>query len=192
MGTNYYWYLDQELLQSANDMNSGSESTFAINVPDIVKTVYQTAAKHEYEANKEQGRWLAENDSVIKDFSYETGPVKVKALHIGKKSWGWCFGMHVYPGMIESYKDWLDVFSYGTIRNEYHDHIRKEEMIKIIDVDGKDGKTADHETKWKRADAKQDQYSGFDPEYWLWRRKLGYDWVAGNYKAVDYCLGHFS
>lgn len=192
MGTNYYWHLDQELLRSADNMDTGSEFTFMVNVPDIVRTIYQTAAQRELEYNKYYNKHLLENESVVKDFSYYAGNISVQALHIGKKSWGWCFGMHVYPSMIESYKDWLDVFSYGTIRNEYHDHIRKEEMIKIIDVDGRDGKIANYETRWKRADAKQDQYSEFDPEYWLWRRKLGYDWIFHRYKAVDYCLGHFS
>ena len=186
MGTNYYWHLDQELLRSPDVYRTND------NIPELVKNVYAIAKEREEEANEYRDNYLDENDSIVKDFSYLSGAIQVTALHIGKKSWGWCFGMHVYPGMIESYRDWLDVFSYGTIRNEYHDHIRKEEMIKIIDVDGKDGKTVTNETKWKRADAIQDQYSEFDPEYWLWRRKLVYDWVAGNYKAVDYCLGHFS
>lgn len=193
MGTNYYWYLDQELLQAAENMDPGCNFTFAINVPDIVKTVYQTAFRRQHEANTNRGDYLREDDFVVKDFSYEPGMIKVKALHIGKKSWGWAFGLHVYPDMLNTYQDWLDVFQYGTIRDEYNRVLRKCDMIKIIDVKGLDGTGIDEEKKVSRANAVQDQFSEFDPEYFLWRRKdSGYSWVSGRYKAVDYCLGHFS
>lgn len=186
MGTNYYWYLDQELLHSPELY------VFNDSIPEHVKEVYKTALKREDEANAECSSYLRENDSIVKDFSYEPGMIKVKALHIGKKSWGWAFGLHVYPDMINTYQDWLDVFQYGTIRDEYHRVLRRCDMIEIIDVEGLDGTGIDEEKKVSRANAIQDQYSEFDPEYFLWRRKPGYDWVAGRYKAIDYCLGHFS
>jgi len=54
-------------------------------------------------------------------------------IHIGKSSWGWCFGLHVIPEEgINDLPDWQSKWSEGTIKNEYGDVIDKEEMLSII------------------------------------------------------------
>lgn len=187
MGTNYFWYLDQELLRNPDLY------VFNDNIPSIVKEVYRQALREEDRANSERSGYLREDDSVVKGFSYETGPIKVKALHIGKRSWGWRFGLHVYPDLINSYHDWLEILPYGTIKNEYGEAIRKSQMVEIIDVDGLIGINADELIKEnRRGHVVKDPYTIYDNEYELFRRVTGNDYCCGSYKAVDYCIGYFS
>lgn len=186
MGTNYYWYLDQELLHSP-DIYRNNES-----LPSLVKKVYEVAQEREQDVNEYRDNYLDENDSIVKDFSYLSGAIQVTALHIGKRSWGWTFGMHVYPELVETYDQWVQLMPYGTIKDEYRDLLTTSQMLEIIDVDGLIGIEAEESVKRSRSQARQDQYSWFDQEYHLWRRVQDQAYVIGAHKAVDYCIGHFS
>lgn len=53
--------------------------------------------------------------------------------HIGKSSYGWCFGLHIYPDeRINSLEDWKLLFDSGEIYDEYGRRVSKDEMIDII------------------------------------------------------------
>jgi hypothetical protein len=187
MGTNYFWYLDQELLHCPDVYNSND------NIPDKVKNVYRQALKAEEESNSERSRYLKEDDFTVPHFSFETGPIKVKALHIGKKSWGWCFGLHIYPGLVDNYAEWLELFHYGAIKNEYGDTVTKSSMIEIIDINGLDGINQDQEKKDKRKSAPIiGPHTLYDDYYCLYRRIIDRQYCNASFQAVDYCLGCFS
>ena len=58
-------------------------------------------------------------------------------LHIGKSSYGWCFGLRVHPEEgIHSLSNWKDYWETnkdnGRIENEYHEVVSVEEMIEVI------------------------------------------------------------
>ena len=55
-------------------------------------------------------------------------------LHIGKSSWGWCFGLHVIPELgANSYEAWKKKWrSDGKIVNEYGESVTTTEMEAII------------------------------------------------------------
>ena len=52
-------------------------------------------------------------------------------LHIGKSSWGWCFGLHV-TDEIPSLEAWTKKFSDGVIKDEYGDAVTVEGMLDRI------------------------------------------------------------
>jgi len=59
----------------------------------------------------------------------------VQSIHIGKSSFGWCFGLHIIPELnIFSLDDWKREWSKDGvyIQNEYKEKISTEEMLKII------------------------------------------------------------
>ena len=57
-----------------------------------------------------------------------------RARHIGKSSAGWCFGLHVYPGEIETLENWRSGWSAFGVRiaDEYCDPVTPEKMLTII------------------------------------------------------------
>ena len=57
-----------------------------------------------------------------------------EAIHIGKRSSGWAFALHVIPGEIEGIEDWIAMFyrAGSSIVDEYGRSIVPYGMIKII------------------------------------------------------------
>ena len=54
-------------------------------------------------------------------------------LHIGKRSVGWYFILHIYPEKnINELVDWTSLFGQGEIFDEYGNKLDKEEMLEII------------------------------------------------------------
>lgn len=54
-------------------------------------------------------------------------------LHIGKKSYGWKFTMHIIPEQgINNLEDWKPILQKSEIRDEYGRPVTYDEMIKII------------------------------------------------------------
>lgn len=63
------------------------------------------------------------------------GHAETKQTHIGKQSFGWRFGLHVYPeDNINNLTDWVHVFAdtKGTILNEYGDELSPTDLVQII------------------------------------------------------------
>jgi len=61
----------------------------------------------------------------------ETG----EELHIGKKSYGWCFALHVIPEQnLNNLDDWIDILNgtYYEIINEYGDLLSLSQLLNII------------------------------------------------------------
>ena len=57
----------------------------------------------------------------------------VEELHIGKSSYGWCFGLHVIPEKgINSLEDWTRIWGDSSIWDEYQHPVSHEEMLEII------------------------------------------------------------
>lgn len=53
--------------------------------------------------------------------------------HIGKRSGGWSFALHVYPAEgINTLADWEKLWSAGVIENECGDLIGPQEMRRIV------------------------------------------------------------
>ena len=60
-------------------------------------------------------------------------------VHIGKSSFGWCFGLHIHPhDDIYNLSDWIERFDHpgSWIENEYGEVISKEEMLQWIRREG--------------------------------------------------------
>ena len=56
-----------------------------------------------------------------------------ESLHIGKSSMGWCFSLHVDPDEnINSLDDWVKLFEYESIVDEYSTVISTADMLKTI------------------------------------------------------------
>ena len=55
-------------------------------------------------------------------------------MHIGKSSWGWCFGLHVLPEQgLNTYLDWAAKWrGGGIIKDENENNITVEHMERII------------------------------------------------------------
>lgn len=65
-------------------------------------------------------------------------------LHIGKRSIGWYFILHIYPEKnINELIDWVSEFKNGNIFDEYGHQITANEMIEIIINDKIYGKKID-------------------------------------------------
>ena len=82
--------------------------------------------------------------------------------HIGKSSWGWCFGLHVYPEEgIHDLSDWIKLFEdrNNYIVDEYKNRISLTEMIDLITKrsaekplkDSTGGKSLEEFLKWNDA-----------------------------------------
>jgi len=56
-------------------------------------------------------------------------------MHIGKSSAGWCFSLHVEPGIINNLDDWRELFKKdgSFIKDEYGHNILVPEMLKEIE-----------------------------------------------------------
>lgn len=181
MGTNFYWYLDQELLYTAGVMDDND------SVPPLVKKVYTAAIQREVVANQGRNDYDRSDQYVIEDFRYYPGQISVSSLHIGKRSGGWTFGFHIYPSLgINLYSDWKVIFPYGQIKDEYGNPHTEYEFDKIIQEIGS--------SLWdKTKDRNNDMpYASLDPEYNLYRRNVG-EYCAGHGDGpYDYILGDFS
>lgn len=56
-----------------------------------------------------------------------------ESLHIGKSSFGWCFGLHVIPEEnLDSLEAWRARWPAGIIKDEYGETITPEEMLRVI------------------------------------------------------------
>lgn len=56
-------------------------------------------------------------------------------LHIGKSSWGWCFGLHVIPeNGLNALDDWLELLKQDNCKifNEYGELVSFQDLLAII------------------------------------------------------------
>ena len=113
-------------------------------------------------------------------------------LHLGKSSYGWCFGLHVHPEI--GLNDWPDIWShihYKTeedyeIRDEYGDAIDPALFFSIVwDRKGRPEKLFDEQ--WL-----EDNYATIGP-YGLARHALYPGHCIGHGDGpFDYIVGEFS
>lgn len=59
---------------------------------------------------------------------------QVEPLHIGKSSAGWCFALHVIPGVANNLLAWDTLMSApgAQIRDEYGDPVTHAQMLRVI------------------------------------------------------------
>ena len=117
-------------------------------------------------------------DELNKDYYLE--------LHIGKSSFGWHFGLCIYPELgINTFEDWCKLFDQFEIWNEYDEIVTKEDMV--ITISNRKTKypstaTKEEVEKWEK-EFIEDQNS-LDGYLWHNRVYRDYDdYLASNHAA---------
>jgi hypothetical protein len=124
---------------------------------------------------------------------FHCGKEEEPPLHLGKGSYGWCFGLHVYPE--DGINNWQQLWSridYLTqekdyeIRDEYGDFVENGKFFSIVwDRSGKPDRLFDKQ--WLR-----DNYAEIGP-YGLARHALLAGHCIGHGEGpFDYIIGEFS
>lgn len=99
-----------------------------------------------------------------------------EGVHIGKSSFGWCFGLKVCPwDNIYNLQHWIERFNIegSWIEDEYHEVISKEDMIKTIKREG------EGYDEWR---AKNGQFKRHEFERWGLNGTYG----EGDYDLLNY------
>ena len=124
---------------------------------------------------------------------FHCGKEEEEPLHLGKSSYGWCFGLHVYPEnalnnwqQMWSHIDYLTQEKDHEIRDEYGDFVDNGEFFSIVwDRSGKPGRLFDK--KWLK-----DNRAEIGP-YGLARHALLAGHCIGHGEGpFDYIIGEFS
>jgi hypothetical protein len=114
-------------------------------------------------------------------------------MHLGKSSAGWCFGLHVYPGL--ELIDWHDMWSYISfcveeqgheIKNEYGETILPEVFFAIV---WDRHSEQPHDAEWLRMNHAQPGPFGLARYLVDGQHCIG---NAGQYAPIDYIVGEFS
>jgi len=122
---------------------------------------------------------------------------QTQALHIGKSSAGWTFGLHVYPEKnINNLDDWIRAMGEDpVIHNEYDERVTKEFMLRQIRERGSEmaGRASNRPVpsgylNWIEYHARNFSVDG---PCGLLRRKPG-DYVSHGEGTYDYVQGEFS
>ena len=187
MGTNYYWLFDKEVLADPSVIEGKD------HVPDIVKKVYRDAHDAQVELKSEHCadpfKLQREDPFIVPDYcTYRCNPV-IGGLHIGKSSYGWIFGLHVFPDLgLNTYEDWEKLLPYGKIRDEYMEPHTCYQFVEML---------YDKVNRAKKQPPREENTlspndSFVCPESNLFRRK-GHDFIVNNtHPLCDYLTGYFS
>lgn len=123
---------------------------------------------------------------------------EVEGKHIGKSSFGWCFGVHIYhEDGIKNLSDWEKLFSKkgSYIKDECGERISSKEMKSII----RERKMRNSRTGkyyWKQLYESENEFleanHAIKGPNGLLRRKIGTNCEGHGIGTWDYCVGEFS